>query len=69
MERKIGEIFEFDGEWYQCVELKGCIGCAFYNFACDGIRNVIGTCASGCRSDTTSVNFKKLEKGRRALYI
>lgn len=62
MERKIGEIFEFDGEWYQCVELKGCIGCAFYNFACDGIRNVIGTCASGCRSDTTSVNFKKLEK-------
>lgn len=62
MEHNIGEIFEYNGEWYQCVELKGCIGCAFYNSACDSIRNVIGTCTSGCRSDTTSVIFKKLEK-------
>ena len=27
MERKIGEIFECQGEWYQCVEDSGCISC------------------------------------------
>ena len=62
MERQVGEIFEYNGEWYQCLEIKGCIGCAFYNFACADIRNVIGKCVSGSRSDTTSVIFKKLEK-------
>lgn len=24
MERKIGEIFEYNGEWYQCVEGNSC---------------------------------------------
>ena len=24
MERKVGEIFEYEGEWYQCVEGTGC---------------------------------------------
>lgn len=62
MERKIGELFKYNSEWYQCLEIKGCIGCAFYNFACADIRNVIGKCVSGSRSDTTSVIFKKLEK-------
>lgn len=62
MERKIGEIFNYNGEWYQCLELKGCTGCTFYNLACADIRNVIGKCVSGSRSDTTSVLFKKLEK-------
>lgn len=26
MERKIGEIFEFGGEWYQCVSLYKGVG-------------------------------------------
>ena len=29
MERKIGEIFEFCGEWYQCVG-GTCRNCSFY---------------------------------------
>ena len=29
MERKIGEIFEFGGEWYQCVG-GTCRNCSFY---------------------------------------
>ena len=31
MERKIGEIFEFGGEWYQCCrdENDKCKGCSF----------------------------------------
>ena len=41
MERKIGEIFEFGGEWYQCLKNNnayGCESCAFYNkeyYLCD----------------------------------
>ena len=31
MERKVGEIFEYNGEWYQCVEGIGCYRCAFYD--------------------------------------
>lgn len=63
MERKIGEIFEINGEWYQCVEGNSCSRCDFYqpnvpalqcgrNFCC--FRNI--------RKDKTSVIFKKLEK-------
>ena len=29
MERKVGEIFEYNGEWYQCIHTKslGCENC------------------------------------------
>lgn len=29
MERKVGEIFEYNGEWYQCIHTKslGCEDC------------------------------------------
>ena len=54
MERKIGEIFEYNGEWYQCVKsdgtCKGCVG-KFqpYSF-CNGFGGCVGKI------------FKKLEK-------
>ncbi len=64
MERKIGEIFEYKGEWYQCVEGDSCGECSFFDTACgSGTKNdddIIGTC-SGARRDK-SVIFKKLEK-------
>ena len=66
MERKIGEIFEYDGEWYQCVEQcvehEGCHGCAFdlsYGIRCS--FNGVPYC-SAYRSDGKPVIFKKLEK-------
>ena len=66
MERKIGEIFEYDGEWYkcveQCVEHEGCHSCAFdisYGIRCS--FNGIPHC-SAYRSDGKPVIFKKLEK-------
>ena len=66
MERKIGEIFEYDGEWYQCVEQcvehEGCHGCAFdisYGIRCS--FNGVPHC-SAYRSDGKPVIFKKLEK-------
>ena len=60
MERKIGEIFEYKGEWYQCVEQSACALCAFNETDCNDID--IGDCASYKRSDGKPVIFKKLEK-------
>ena len=62
MEQKIGEIFEHNGEWYQCLEHTGCSECAFKGKSCDNIRNLRGECISYCRSDRKDVHFKKLEK-------
>lgn len=59
MERKIGEIFEYNGEWYQCVQGDGCNACAFANTDCDAIP--VGDCAAS-RRDRKPVLFKKLEK-------
>lgn len=59
MERKIGEIFEHNGERYQCLEGTGCHKCDF-NIDEDtcGIENPYCT----GRSDKKDVIFKKLEK-------
>ena len=60
MERKIGEIFEYNGEWYQCVvAIDGCRECSFR--AQDYCTRHL-ECLSDTRSDKTSVIFKKLEK-------
>lgn len=58
MERKVGEIFEYNGEWYQCVEGIGCYRCAFYDKNICIADNQHCT----CRSDKKNVIFKKLEK-------
>ena len=69
MERKIGEIFEYNGEWYQCLEEKYCNGCVFRDAKCDDVRKILGNCSVRNRSDKKSVIFKKLEKvGERFLY-
>lgn len=62
MERKIGEVFEHNGEWLQCVECDGCTECAFQSIFCDKIKNVRGECVLSEREDRNSVIFKKLEK-------
>lgn len=59
MERKIGEIFEYNGEWYQCVfSMLGCRGCDFRTHE----QCTHSECMSNKRSDGISVIFKKLEK-------
>lgn len=35
MEHGIGEIFEYNGEWYQCVIGSYCHDCAFRNDNCE----------------------------------
>ena len=65
MERKIGEIFEYNGEWYQIVEApidehscNGCQGCK----GTGGPRIFGGECNGNARKDNKFVIFKKLEK-------
>ena len=66
MERKIGEIFKYLDEWYQCLEEKTCtcFGCDFSQHNCDDInlQKAKGSCQSEHRIDKKSVIFKKLEK-------
>ena len=73
MERKIGGIFEYNGEWYQCVIGYYCNDCAFNNDSCEEreritLKNqltkeqITGLCTSKLRSDKKPVIFKKLEK-------
>ena len=58
MERQVEEIFEYNGEWYQCMEGTGCYRCAFYDKNICIADNPHCT----CRSDKKNVIFKKLEK-------
>ena len=62
MERKIGEIFEFGGEWYQCVKSPdgSCKHCDM-NFG-GKCPIPIKECVASSRSDLYYVIFKKLEK-------
>lgn len=65
MERKIGEIFEYEGNWYQCVEPKNVIGdlCKLCGMRCSFIRRYkIPECRADFRSDGKYVIYKKLEK-------
>ena len=62
MERKIGEIFEYNGEWYQCVKSPdgSCKHCDM-NFG-GKCPIPIKECVASSRSDLSYVIFKKLEK-------
>ena len=68
MERKIGEIFELGGEWYQCVESDSCGECSLFTIVFgDGTKSyladkVFGQCSKVRRSDNKHIVFKKLEK-------
>ena len=67
MERKIGEIFEHNGEWYQCVKDNndGCECCDFTEYC----ESYSGNCDSTSRKDGKGICFKKLEKvGEPVLY-
>ena len=76
MERKIGEIFEHNGEWYQCVESDSCDECSLFTTECgsgtksDLAYKVFGLCSKIRRkSDNKCVIFKKLEKVGEPLKI
>lgn len=67
MERKVGEIFEYNGEWYQCIHTKSfgyenCDLATKSNIHCSDVFEIRGECLSCYRKDGKSVIFKKLEK-------
>ena len=65
MERKIGEIFEYNGEWYQCIVGNDCENCAFKERKCYTVvdnGDPIGDCCDDRRKDNKDVIFKNLEK-------
>ena len=68
MERKIGEIFEHNGDWYQVVDGDSCGECSLRATECwtgtksDLADEVFGKCSKARRSDNKHIIFKKLEK-------
>lgn len=67
MERKVREIFEYNGEWYQCIHTKslGCENCDLAtksDIHCSDVFEIRGECLSCYRKDGKSVIFKNLKK-------
>ena len=58
MERKIGEIFTYNGKLYQVVKATTCIECTFSKRVCSLFKSYIGQCTPSTRTDKTSVIFK-----------
>ena len=61
MERKIGEIFTYNGKTYQVVKDNTCEGCAFMNNChCFSISKLLGLCSYTNRTDKIGVIFKEI---------
>ena len=61
MERKIGEIFTYQGKLYQVVKANTCKDCALSNALCHSFQtSVAGSCTPGGRKDNLNVVFKEI---------
>lgn len=58
MERKIGEIFTYNGKTYQVVKSIACTHCAFRDKLCG--EPSAGDCMPRSRSDKTGIIFKEI---------
>lgn len=61
MERKVGEIFIYNGKTYQVVKSDICADCVFRERVCSLLKSHVGPCTSNIRSDKTSVIFKEIK--------
>lgn len=60
-ERKIGEVFEYEGQNFKTVQSNdGCDGCIFEDKNCllGGIKGTRGQCVDNNRSDVIDVIFQ-----------
>ena len=57
MERKIGEIFEYNGKKYKVEADAACERCAFFDLNCGDFETTRGSCTYNKREDKTSVIF------------
>lgn len=63
MERKVGEIFEYEGKVYQVVEIKTAVNCKGCAFEFDGCNiPFLGDCHPVYRTDKVSIIFKEVKK-------
>lgn len=61
MERKIGEIFTYNGKTYQILKATdGCKGCTFFRIQPGTCINEIESCFAEDRGDKTSIIFKEI---------
>lgn len=60
MERKLGEIFTYNGKIYQVVKGFSCKGCAFIKNGCDLVNELLDPCDYTKRTDKTNVIFKEI---------
>lgn len=62
MERKIGEVFTYNGKTYKVVSGYGCENCGFKALRCNMrvFSEVRGACDSSMRKDGTNVIFKEV---------
>lgn len=60
-ERKIGEVFRFEGRWLKVKEEESgdnlCEGCCLESKECARFRSLVGECTRGSRSDKRGVVF------------
>lgn len=61
MERKIGEIFEYQGKTYKVAEFDDCRNCAFIHINCSSLRSIIGNCMDFLRNDGANVKFEEVK--------
>ena len=64
MERKVGEVFTYNGKTYKVVPGYGCENCGFKDLRCNmrTFSEVRGACDSSMRKDGTNVIFKEVKK-------
>ena len=60
MERKVGEVFTYNGKTYQVVKSNSCMDCAFKRRICSLFKLYACPCTSNIRFDKTSVIFKEI---------
>lgn len=61
MERKVGEVFTYNGKTYQVVKSIVCAHCAFRGKLCGLIEPSAGSCMPSNRSDKINVIFKEIK--------
>lgn len=70
MERKLGEIFTYNGKTYQVVKGFSCNGCTFIKDSnCDSINELLGPCDYTKRTDKTNVIFREINIMEQKLNI
>lgn len=61
MERKIEEIFDYDGKSYQVIYGRGCRNCDIKDLSnYNSIKTVAGYCSRDCRKENNEVVFKEI---------